>query len=487
MLLSAPYPSAYYDLKGDTGGDPFYYFKRQAVYALLGFGIMYLVSRLNYQGLRGLAVTILVVACLLMLAVKVPGLGIEVSGATRWLKYPVQWQPSELRQNRLILYFASRLSRRDQRTPLSFRRNTAVGWFGNFLERIGFFELIPYFFVILVMIGILAVQHHMCATIQMVVIAAAILFAGGIAVGWFVAGGITVGAALTVIILGTDYMTSRITTWLNPWDDPLDKGMQAIQSLMAIGSGGVTGLGLGNGRQKFLYLPEAQNDFIFAVVCEELGLIGACLILLLFALLIIRGYWLALHARDKFGSLIIVGITTLFAFQVFANVAVVTNLFPVTGISLPFFSSGGSALIIQMAEMGLILSISQQKSVIAHLGRESEEPNEDFIDLRRHGGAHQSRRGLGPDVSRENGRQPGPLRGGQGRHGGAAGAQGGIPSGDGDHQLLLAQSEPVLPPAQPADPAESVGVQKGGRPDSGRLSAGPGGGDGGICLLSRGA
>ena len=139
--------------------------------------------------------------------------------------------------------------------------------------------------------------------------------------------------------------------------------VKAIQSLMAIGSGGVTGLGLGNGRQKFLYLPEAQNDFIFAVVCEELGLIGACLILLLFALLIIRGYWLALHARDKFGSLIIVGITTLFAFQVFANVAVVTNLFPVTGISLPFFSSGGSALIIQMAEMGLILSISRQNPV----------------------------------------------------------------------------------------------------------------------------
>lgn len=259
MLLSASYPSAYYDLKGNTGGDPFYYFKRQAVYALLGFGIMYLVSRLNYQGLRGLAVTILVVACLLMLAVKIPGLGIEVSGATRWLKYPVQWQPSELGKMGLILYFASRLSRRDQRTPLSFRRNTAVGRFGNFLERIGFFELIPYFFVILVMIGILAVQHHMSATIQMVVIAAAILFAGGIAVGWFVAGGITVGAALTVIILGTDYMTSRITTWLNPWDDPLDKGMQAIQSLMAIGSGGVTGLGLGNGGKSFCTCPRPRT------------------------------------------------------------------------------------------------------------------------------------------------------------------------------------------------------------------------------------
>ena len=139
--------------------------------------------------------------------------------------------------------------------------------------------------------------------------------------------------------------------------------MQAIQSLLAIGSGGVFGLGLGQGRQKFLYLPEATNDCIFSIVCEELGLVGATLILLLFALLIIRGYWLALHARDRFGSLIIVGIITLFAFQVFANVAVVTNLFPVTGISLPFFSSGGSALVIQMAEMGLVLGISRQNPV----------------------------------------------------------------------------------------------------------------------------
>ena len=363
MLLSASYPTAYYDLKGTTGGDPFYYFKRQAVYAVLGFAIMYLVSRLNYQGLRGLAVTILIVACLLMLAVKVPGLGVEAGGATRWLKYPIQWQPSELGKMGLILYFAARLSNRDLRKPLSFRRNTALGRFGNWLERIGFFELIPYLVVLLIMVGILAVQSHMSATIQMVVIAAAILFAGGISVGWFAAGGITVGTALVVIITGTDYMTSRITMWLDPWQDALGKGMQAIQSLLAIGSGGVTGLGLGNGKQKFLYLPEAQNDFIFAVVCEELGLIGACLILALFAMLIIRGYWLALHARDKFGSLVVVGVTTLFAFQVFANVAVVTNLFPVTGISLPFFSSGGSALIIQLAEMGLILSISRQNPV----------------------------------------------------------------------------------------------------------------------------
>ena len=159
------------------------------------------------------------------------------------------------------------------------------------------------------------------------------------------------------------YIAKRFAAWGHVWEYAATTGYQQTRAMMVIASGGLFGLGLGNGRQKFLYLPEAQNDFIFAVVCEELGLIGACLILLLFALLIIRGYWLALHARDKFGSLIIVGITTLFAFQVFANVAVVTNLFPVTGISLPFFSSGGSALIIQMAEMGLILSISRQNPV----------------------------------------------------------------------------------------------------------------------------
>jgi cell division protein FtsW len=155
-------------------------------------------------------------------------------------------------------------------------------------------------------------------------------------------------------------MTRRIDLWKNPWVEPLNGGLQAIQSLLAIGSGGLLGLGLGNSRQKFLYLPEEHNDFIFSIVCEELGLIGAALILVLFALLIIRGYWLALHARDRFGSLLIVGVTTLLAFQVFLNVAVVTNLMPVSGISLPFFSYGGTALMIQLAEMGIVLSVSRQ-------------------------------------------------------------------------------------------------------------------------------
>ena len=360
MLLSASYPTAIYDIKKITGGDAFYYFKRQAVFAAGGIGVMLFVSRLNYQALKDMTWGVLALAFVLMALVRVPGLGHYANGAYRWLNYPVQWQPSELGKFALILFFASRLSRREERRPLEFSRRNFFGRFLDFLERAGFFELIPYVLVLLIMVGLLAIEPHMSATIQMLVIAASILFAAGIKLGWFVFGGAVAGAGLTYIMLATDYMTSRLAMWRDPWSDPMDKGLQAIQSLMAIGSGGLTGLGLGQSRQKFLYLPEPQNDFVFSIVCEELGFIGAVLVLLVFALLIIRGYWLALHARDRFGALIIVGITTLFAFQVFANVAVVTNLFPVTGISLPFFSYGGTALLIQLAEMGLVLAISRQ-------------------------------------------------------------------------------------------------------------------------------
>ena len=324
---------------------------------------MYVVSKLNYRGLKGLAMPILVVACVLMLAVHVPGLGHSSGGATRWLNFPTQWQPSEVGKIALIIFFAARLAKRDQRKPLSFRRNTAAGRFGNLLERIGFFELVPYLIVLILMIGILYLQPHMSAAIQMVVIAAAILFAGGISAGWFIGGG-------TVVVGGPGGAHLRHGLLLRPdyhLAQPLGRSSGGRHADRAVPAGHwlrrADRLGPGQRRQKFLYLPEAQNDFIFAIVCEELGLIGACLILAVFALLIIRGYWLALHARDKFGALIVVGITTLFAFQVFANVAVVTNLFPVTGISMPFFSYGGTALIIQMAEMGLILGISRQNPV----------------------------------------------------------------------------------------------------------------------------
>ena len=186
------------------------------------------------------------------------------------------------------------------------------------------------------------------------------MFLGGVRLIWFGAalGGLAGG--LAVLLTFFPYASSRINTWRDPFSSPSSEGYQIVQSLYSIGSGGLSGLGLGAGRQKYLYLPEEHNDFIFSVVCEELGFLGAALILLLFALLILRGYRIALQCRDRFAFLVCAGITTLLALQVFLNVAVVTNLLPCTGISLPFFSYGGTALLIQMGEMGIVLSASRE-------------------------------------------------------------------------------------------------------------------------------
>lgn len=357
MVLSASYASAYYSEHNAR-----YFFDRQAAFAVGGVVAMYLVSRFDYQRWRGLSVFVLAAAVFMLLLVKVPGLGHSVNGATRWLDLPglPRFQPSETAKLAVILFFSARLSKRKEGLRRPYDPRKPGGKLLNKLNDVGFIELLPYGAVLIMFVGLLYLEPHMSATILILVVGASILFAAGISLGWFALAGGLMAALLSLIIATTDYMTQRVNIWRNPWSDPLDKGLQAIQSLLAIGSGGLLGLGLGNSRQKFLYLPEEHNDFIFSIACEELGLIGASLILILFALLIIRGYWLALHARDRFGSLLIVGVTTLLAFQVFLNVAVVTNLFPVTGISLPFFSYGGTALLIQLAEMGIVLSVSRQ-------------------------------------------------------------------------------------------------------------------------------
>ena len=260
----------------------------------------------------------------------------------------------------VILYFSARLSKRNTEKKRRFNKRTYTGHFLELLDRIGFLELVPYGVVLAVIAGLLLLQPHLSATILILAIGASILFAAGIRLGWFVAGGSLMAAALWVVVNATDYMADRIAIWQDPWSDIQGDGYQIVQSLYSIGSGGLLGLGFGNSRQKFLYLPELQNDYVFPIVCEELGFIGAAMILLLFALLIIRGYWLALHARDRFGALLIVGVTTQVAVQVFLNIGVVTNLIPPTGISLPFFSYGGTALVIQLVEMGIVLSVSRQ-------------------------------------------------------------------------------------------------------------------------------
>lgn len=373
MLLSSSSYAALYDsaagYKVEDGvvkqmGDALYYFKHQLLYAIGGVVVLWLVSRLDYQRWRAWAVPILIVAVFLLILVLTP-LGVNVNGATRWLKLLLvvgpTYQPSEIAKLGVVLVFATGMSKRKLREPRLRRKDPQ--WkndLRSFLYWSDLGELLPYLAILMVISLLMLLEPHLSGTILVLAAGAAILFTAGIRWGWFALGGGLMGLMMVIIVFVGGYNSDRIKTWQNPWWDPSDKGYQIVQSIYAVASGGLTGLGFGQSRQKYLYLPEEQNDFIFAIICEELGFIGAMLIIILFALLIVRGYWLALHARDRFGSLLIVGITTLLAVQVFLNMAVVLNVIPATGISLPFFSYGGTALLIQLAEIGIILSVSRQ-------------------------------------------------------------------------------------------------------------------------------
>ena len=283
----------------------------------------------------------------LLVLVIIPGnpLAITRNNATRWLGIPgtsLQFQPSEIAKVAIITYFADSISRKKDKMR-SFR-----------------YGVLPYAFILVVVAGLVAVEPHLSGAILILGAGAAMMLVGGINWIWV---GTAAGAAVGMVYVALfviGYNKSRVIYWLDPWADAADKGYQLSQSLITIGSGGLWGLGLGKSRQKFLFLPEEHNDFIFSIVCEELGLVGAGIIMLLFAALILRGYWIALHTRDRFGTLLVVGFTTQLAVQVFLNIGVVTGLLPTTGISLPFFSYGGTALLIQLAEMGVILSVSRQ-------------------------------------------------------------------------------------------------------------------------------
>lgn len=360
MMFSASYATAYYD---NTVSSPLFYIRRQTVFAAAGVLVMYFVSKINYQTFRWLAVPALILSVILLVLVLTP-LGVRINGAKRWLNMFIvagpTYQPSEVAKIAVILFFASRLSKRDTEKKKKWSKRTFTGRMLQRLDNIGFLELLPYGAILLLIAVLMLREPHMSGTILVMAGGAAVLFAAGISLGWFALGGGAMAAALWVIITMTPYMTDRIQLWLDPWSDPLGSGYQTVQSLIAIGSGGLLGRGLGKSVQKYLYLPELENDFVFPIVVEELGFIGGLIVVVLFALLILRGYWLALHARDKFGALVIVGVITLLATQVFLNIGVVTNLLPNTGISLPFFSYGGTALVIQLAEMGIVLSVSRQ-------------------------------------------------------------------------------------------------------------------------------
>lgn len=340
MVLSASYASAYYDLNNETGGNAAYYFSRQFLFAAAGVGIMLIFSRMPMSFYRRYSGLVLLIAIILLAVVLV--VGTKSHGARRWIPLPVaSLQPSEIAKIGIILYFS----------VLICRYKKLMGTFK--------YGVMPFAIILIVVIGLLALEPHLSASIIIVLIGAIMMFVGGARLFWFIGGGAGVAGLLYIAINVLQYSADRISAWKDPFADPGDTGYQIVQSLYAIGSGGLFGLGLGQSRQKYLYLPEEHNDFIFSIICEELGFIGAALILVLFALLIVRGYWLAIHSRDRYSFLVCVGITSLLAIQVILNVAVCTNLIPCTGISLPFFSYGGTALLMQMAEMGIILSISR--------------------------------------------------------------------------------------------------------------------------------
>jgi cell division protein FtsW len=335
MVLSASFASAYY-----SSGDPTEYFIRQLGFAVLGIVAMLGISLIPVQIYRRLSVYIMGGTLLLLLLV--PFIGSERGGATRWIDLGfTTFQPSEIAKLAVIICFSAMICTYGKKMK-TFR-----------------YGVLPFGVILAAVVGLLVLEPHLSASIIIIAVGAIMMFAGGTRLYWFLGIGALTGGAGYIAITKLDYAARRIATWRDPLSDLQGDGWQIIQSLYAVGSGGFLGLGLGQGRQKYLYLPEEHNDFIFAVVCEELGFVGAALILILFALLIVRGYWLAMHARDKFSALLVTGITSLLAIQVFLNVAVVTNLLPCTGISLPFFSYGGTALLLQMAEMGIVLSVSR--------------------------------------------------------------------------------------------------------------------------------
>ena len=340
MLYSASYAQSQYDTSYEISTK---YLQKQAVCAAIGLVAMYFFSRLPAQIWYRLAWPLYGVSIALLLSVLV--IGQEVNGAKRWISIAgIQFQPSEVAKFTLILLFA--------RLTIGFgpdARKFRYGVLGFGAALLGI--LIP-----------LALEKHLSAIMLMGMVAVVMMFVAGTGKQWLLAGA---GAAVLFVLIYITFMGyagDRVTAWLHPEKDPGDTGYQILQSLYAIGSGGLFGLGYGKSKQKYLYLPFQYNDYIFAVVCEELGLVGALLIIAVFAVTILRGYWIALHASDRFSTVLACGLVTLIAVQTILNLGVVTNLLPSTGIALPFFSYGGTALAVNLGEMGIVLSISRQRN-----------------------------------------------------------------------------------------------------------------------------
>lgn len=337
MVFSASQYSA-----GIRFNDDLYFLKSQLTWSILGFIVMAITSKIHYKIFQKYAKVILIFCILLLLAVFIPGLGVNANGATRWIGFgSFTIQPSEVTKIGVIIFMADSLCKKKEEI-----RTFSKG-------------ILPYILLVGFICGLIILQPNLSTSVVIAVIIFSMLFVAGVNLKYFFTLGAVAMPVLFLLIFSADYRRRRFTSFLDPWSDMAGDGYQIIQSLLAFGSGGLFGQGLGNGKQKLLYIPEPQNDFIFAHIGEELGLIGTVTILLLFMLLIWRGIRIALYAPDMFASLVASGIVFMIAFQVIINVGVATSMMPVTGMPLPFISAGGSSLVFLMGGIGILLNISR--------------------------------------------------------------------------------------------------------------------------------
>ena len=344
MLFSAGYAVALY-----RRGDAYTYIRPQLLFAALGLVAMYAASLVDYHIWHKLAWPLMGLSLLLLVVVLFMP---EYNGCKRWIVLPGlgTLQPSEIAKFAVVLVFSHIISLNHDRM-----QGFAAG-------------VLPFGILLGLVAVLMLLEPHLSGTLLILSIGAVLMFVGGTGLRWFaLAGGLGVGAVFAAVLALPQlvpYAADRLSSWRDPFADPLGEGHQTIQSLYAIASGGIAGLGLGNSRQKYLYVPEPQNDFIFSILCEELGFVGAALVIFLFLLLLLRGITLAVRARDKFGALLVVGFVVQVVLQAVLNIAVVTNTIPNTGISLPFFSSGGTSLLMLLGEMGIVLSVSRQTDAV---------------------------------------------------------------------------------------------------------------------------
>ena len=343
MDFSASYAYAF-----SKYGDSFYFVKRQILFACAGMIPLIFAMNFDYRWLRKVTVPIFIISTGLLLVVLMYGIASGV--AQRWIMIgSYTFQPSEVMKPALVFMLALYVARNQDRITNYGNRRQSF-WYGMFIP----------FLIVGVVCLLIALERHISGTIIVFAIGAVVIFAAGASMKWFASAVALAGGLIGIAIAIFPYAQERVNMLLHPESyDPKGKIWQTLQGLYAIGSGGLFGVGLGNSRQKHMYVSQPQNDFVFSIIAEELGFAGAALVIILFMLLIWRGFVIALKAPDTFSSLVVIGLISKVAIQTLLNIAVVTNLIPNTGISLPFFSYGGTALIVQLAEMGVILSISK--------------------------------------------------------------------------------------------------------------------------------